>query len=94
MKVYVIRQISTGFYFPNTRCKNGRRGSTHRNFAPNQIPKIFSRRNTAAQCLYYWLLGDWNEFTENDGTKNIIISHRPERDKNDYEIVEMFLCEN
>lgn len=94
MKVYAVRQKSTGLFIP--RLETGkRRGGSYLEPSNEREPRIFHNKKAAQAFLGNWLQGIFKRDTymtmdgvEDDGTTTIPQTHRK---KEDMEIVE-FEC--
>jgi hypothetical protein len=94
MKVYAVRQKSTGLFIP--RLETGkRRGGSHLEPSNEREPRVFHNRLAARTFLSNWLKGIYRhevymtmDGPEDDG--NTIVP-QPHRKKEDMEIVE-FTC--
>lgn len=95
MKVYCIRQKSTGLFIP--RLKTGqRRGGSHLEPSNEREPRVFHSAAAARAFLGTWTQGIYENDTyvdsisgETEGTLKVI--KQPHRNKDDMEIVE-FEC--
>ena len=85
MTFYAIRQISTGWFLPQTRCG---RGYTQTSPERDCIPRLHHSLAGARQALSWWLDGKW--VSDGDGSPyRVRDQDQPFRDDNDMEIVEV-----
>jgi hypothetical protein len=94
MKVYCIRQKSTGLFIP--RFKTGqRRGGSHLEPSNEREPRVFHNALAARAFLSSWLQGihKHDTYIDMDGVQDdgVSIVPQPHRKKDDMEIVE-FEC--
>lgn len=91
MKVYCIRQKSTGLFIP--RLKNGqRRGGSHLEPSNEREPRVFHNAIAARAFLSSWLKGIFeNTALYDDDGPDVKCTPQPHRKKDDMEIVE-FEC--
>lgn len=62
IKVYAIRQRSTGFFMPATAPQRHRqRGYTRDEPTEGCVPRLFLRKQYAELALRAWLKGEWRE---------------------------------
>lgn len=97
MKVFAVRQKSTGLFIP--RLANGqRRGGSHLEPSNAREPRIFHNRLAARTFLSNWLRGIFenNRSIGLDGEEDygLKITKQPHRNKDDMEIVEFECYEN
>ena len=96
MKVFCVRQKSTGLFIP--RLPSGRgRGGSHLEPSDKLEPRLFHSQISALRFLSNWLKGvyETDHFTGTDGEENygLKVVSQPHRKKDDMEIVE-FDCVN
>src|SRR5882672_9055745 len=94
MKVYCVRQKSTGLFIP--RLETGkRRGGSHLEPSNEREPRIFHSVHAARSFLGCWFQGIFKNdtFMTTDGEENngLTVVPQPHRKKDDMEIVE-FEC--
>jgi hypothetical protein len=93
MKVYCIRQKSTGLFIP--RLETGkRRGGSHLEPSNKREPRIFHNKLAARAFLGNWLRGIFqvDYYTESGVEESdVSVIPQPHRKKDDMEIVE-FIC--
>lgn len=92
MTHWVIRQKATGFLFPLT----GRKGATWIKFTGEGLPRLFRRPQDARCSLGWWLCGTTSmekgpDTWMGDGEWDLVTRKRPERNPDDYEILEVRL---
>lgn len=94
MKVYCVRQKSTGLFIP--RLATGkRRGGSHLEPSNAREPRVFHNAQAARAFLSQWLQGihKHDTYVDMDGVQDdgVSIIPQPHRKKDDMEIVE-FIC--
>lgn len=91
MKVYCVRQKSTGLFIP--RLKTGqRRGGSHLEPSNEREPRVFHNEPAAKAFLGMWMQGTFENDTYIDSMSGeqedtLRVTHQPHRKKDDMEIV-------
>lgn len=98
MKVYAVRQKSTGLFIP--RLETGkRRGGSYTEPTDEREPRIFHNRLAARSFLGNWLQGKFQVHTPQYSSgfeppePELTVVKQPQRKKEDMEIVEFSLRE-
>ena len=91
MKIYAVRQKSTGLFIP--RLKTGkRRGGSYLEPSNEREPRFFHNKIAARAFLSNWCQGHFVTNTSNNpdtyGDPYTDVIKQPHRNKNDMEIVE------
>lgn len=96
---YAIRRISDGFYMPQPFGRNGRGGSSGEPADPNHAAtqiRLFHNKQAAIRSLSAWLKGEWvtrrgnhhdNWSSAEEYYEETEIVHKPDRNKDDMEVV-------
>lgn len=94
MKVFAIRQKSTGFFMPASSKK---RGYSRDEPTADCVPRLFLKEVAAKAALRMWLQGEWSyELVEHEaGDYGQELEVRPVEGRNadDMEIVELLVVE-
>ncbi len=89
LKLYVIRQKSTGNMMPEIYQKKGYTHSEPEN-PHTSIPRLFVTRSRATRALNYWLIGKQSAFLAGDEVIHKIVTV-PDRNPEDMEITSVQL---
>lgn len=99
MKVYCVRQKSTGLFIP--RLETGkRRGGSHLEPSNEREPRIFHNKAAASAFISTWVKGIYKPedfYLDTQGNEvggGLEIEPQPHRKKDDMEIVEFYCFEN
>ena len=89
--MYAIRNNKTGFYMPAR--DSSHKGATHAPFIdPNEgVPRLFKQHHHARHSLDWWVRGKYTTWVYEDGEFYARTSPMPDREKPDYEIVQITL---
>lgn len=93
MKLYAIRQKSTGFYLPHSP---SHRGNTWTEPEADVVPRLYIRMATAKRVLSWWLRGSYATKIDPQSWSGCGVEHfpQPHRSAADMEIVQLELQES